>query len=253
MTDKLKADAALCDKLIPKWEFGCRRITPGEGYLESLMQENVQAVASGVVKVTEDSVQSADGQTFQVDVIVCATGYEGSLLPRWRIVGRNGVDLRKEWTERPQSYLSLAARDMPNYFIFLGPNAVTGHGSLLEAVNWAAEYMVKWIRKLATENIKSIVPKSRVIDELVRYEDEIHKTLVWSASCTSWFKRNTADGVNIANFAGSAITFRKLVNEIRAEDFEIEYFNENRWTFLGNGFTDFELDPSNSLSWYIEH
>ena len=253
MAEKLEHDPELCPKLIPEWSLGCRRITPGEGYLESLLQPNVQLVTAGVTKVTEDSVMTADGRTFKVDVIACATGFDVSLKPQWHMIGRNGVDLRKKWDVRPESYLSVAVADMPNYFTFLGPNAVTGHGSLLEAVNWTADYLLKWLRKVATEDIKSIVPRTAAIAELVRYQDELHKGMIWSDSCKSWFKNNTVDRCNTALFAGSALLFRKMISEIRPEDFEIEYRSSNRWSFMGNGFTDFELDPENNLAWYIEH
>lgn len=252
MAEKLQHNEELCSKLIPEWGLGCRRITPAEGYLESLLKPNVQLVTSSVSKANQDSVMTADGQSFKVDVIVCATGFDVSLKPQWRMIGRNGVNLSDEWAVDPESYLSIAARDMPNYFMFLGPNAVIAHGSLLEAINWTADYLLKWIRKIATENIKSVVPRSGAVDELIRYGDRIHKTLIWSGGCSSWFKRNTVDGRVTAAFAGSAILFRTLISDIRPEDFEIEYKSPNRWAFLGNGFTDYELDPRNSLSWYIE-
>ena len=142
---------------------------------------------------------------------------------------------------------------MPNFFTFLGPNAVIAHGSLLEAVNWTGDYILKWIKKIATEDIKSIVPKSSVVDELIRYGDNIHKRLVWSDGCSSWFKRNTVHGRVTAAFAGSALLFRQLICDLRPEDFDIEYRSDNRWGFMGNGFTEYELDPTNDLGWYIEH
>jgi hypothetical protein len=252
MAEKLQHDPELCEQLIPKWGLGCRRITPGEGYLEALRRPNVQLVNSSVIKATEDSIITLDGRSFKVDVIVCATGFDVSLRPQWRMIGRNGIDLRDEWDVDPESYLSTMARDMPNFFMFLGPNAVIAHGSLLEAVNWTGEYLLKWIRKIATEDIKSVVPQSSVVDELIHYGDRIHSRMIWSDSCSSWFKRNSVLGRVTAAFAGSALLFRELVSEIRAEDFDIEY-RSNRWSFLGNAFTEIELDPQKDLSWYIEH
>lgn len=253
MATKLRNDRDLCSSLIPTWGLGCRRITPGAGYLESLLRPNVQLVSSSVVRATEDSVVTADGQTFKVDVIVCATGFDVSLRPQWRMVGRGGVDLGDEWKADPESYLSVSARDMPNFFMFLGPNAVIAHGSLLEAVNWTGDYIVKWIRKIASEDIKSVTPKSSAVDEFIRYGDVLHEKMVWSDSCSSWFKRNTLHGRVSAVFPGSALLFRSLIDDIRAEDFDIEYRSSNRWEFLGSGFTAYEMDPANDLSWYIEH
>ena len=253
MAEKLQHNRDLCEKLIPDWGIGCRRITPGEGYLESFLQPNVHCIKNSIVKITEDSVITVDGEETKVDVLVCATGFDVSLRPQWNMVGRNGTDLRKDWAIDPESYLSVAARDMPNYFMFMGPNAVIAHGSLMEGLNWTGDYIVKWIRKMATEDIKSIVPESSVVDELIKYGDQIHKTLIWSDSCKSWYKRNTVDGRVTAAFAGSALMFRKLIGEIRPEDFDIDCRTPNRWHFLGNGFIDYELDETNDLSWYIKN
>ncbi|KAK5046777.1 hypothetical protein LTR84_007130 [Exophiala bonariae] len=252
MEETLRHDPELCTKLIPEWSLGCRRITPGEGYLESFLRPNVQLVMSPVAEMTNTSCIAADGRTFEVDVVVCATGFDVSNKPQWRMIGRNEVDLGKMWEVDPESYLSICARDMPNYFMFLGPNAVVAHGSIIEAINWTGDYIIKWIRKIASENIKSIVPRASGVDELIAYGDQIHKTMVWTDTCKSWFKRNTINGRVTAAFAGSALVFKKLLSEIRGEDFEIEYWRDNRWAFLGNGFTNFELDHGNDLAWYIE-
>lgn len=253
MAEKLHHDPELCGKMIPTWGLGCRRITPAEGYLESFLKPNVQLVFDTVTAATDNSVVTATGQSFKVDVIACATGFDVSWKPQWRMIGKNQVDLNQEWTADPRSYISVGAADMPNHFIFLGPNAVVTHGSLIESINWTADYILKWLYKVVTEDIKSITPKTTVINELIDKGNEIHETLIWTDRCSSWFKRNTLNGRVTAGFGGSAMLFRKLIQEIRPEDFDIEYRNSNRWSFLGNGFTAYELDPKNDLAWYLKN
>lgn len=68
MADKLNNDAELCEKLIPRWELGCRRVTPGAGYLESFLRPNVHLTQSPIARITKDSVVTADGQEYKVDV-----------------------------------------------------------------------------------------------------------------------------------------------------------------------------------------
>jgi hypothetical protein len=57
-------------KLIPNWAPGCRRITPGDGYLETLVQDHVQPVFGEIERLTENSVEMMDGSQHQVDVLV---------------------------------------------------------------------------------------------------------------------------------------------------------------------------------------
>ena len=185
--------------------------------------------------------------------MICATGFDVSFRPNYPTIGRNGVDLHEAWTHKPESYFSVAAKDMPNYLTVLGPNALAGHGSLWEGMNWNGDYVVKWIRKMAEEHIKSFVPNTAVVDQHVRYSDEIHKSLVWTAPCKSWYKQGTTDGRVVALFAGSGMLYKRIIGgELRVEDFDVEYRSPNRFKFMGNGFTEFEFDEDSDLAWYIE-
>ncbi|KAJ5116541.1 hypothetical protein N7456_000889 [Penicillium angulare] len=252
MAEKLNHDPELCEKLIPKWGVGCRRVTPGPGYLESFSQPNCNLSNSPITKITENAVHTEDGKIFECDVVICATGFDVSHCPHYPIVGQNGVKLSDKWAEEPESYLSVSTAGFPNYFIMMGPNCLGGHGSLVESLNWTGDYFVKWIKKMATEDIKYVAPKRSAEEAFVRYGDEVHKTLVWTGGCKSWYKRNRVDGRVTALFGGSAILFNRLINEIRAEDFEIEYNSPNRFRFMGNGFTEFEMTEGNDLSYYVE-
>ncbi|KAJ3455830.1 hypothetical protein MRS44_017312 [Fusarium solani] len=207
---------------------------------------------SPITKVTENSVCTADGEEYECDVIVCATGFDVSFRPRHPIIGLKGADLREKWKEDPESYMSVAVPEMPNYFMMMGPNCLGGHGSLVESLNWTGDYFVKWIKKIATEDIKHVVPKQDKVDDFIKYCDEIHKTLVWSGGCRSWYKRGTVDGRVTSLFGGSAHLFNRLLQDIRAEDFDITYNTVNSFRFMGNGFTAFEMDPESDLSWYVE-
>jgi hypothetical protein len=82
------------------------------------------------------------------------TGFDVSFKPRWTQLGRNGRSLAKDWATDAQGYLSLCASGQPNYFIFNGPCGPVGHGSLSSAIDWEAEYILKWINKVAQEGIK---------------------------------------------------------------------------------------------------
>ena len=253
MAAKLGHDPELCAMAIPKWEVGCRRITPGPGYLESFTKPNCHLTNSGITHISEHAVHTADGKVHEVDVVVCATGFDVSHRPHYPVVGLRGVDLAEKWKEEPESYMSVATSDMPNYFIMMGPNAVVGHGSLMEALNWTGDYFCKWIRKIATEDIKSAVPKRKAVEAFVRYGDEIHKKLVWTGNCVSWYKNGKVDGRVTALFGGSAVLYKHLISDIRAEDFDIRYRSNNEFGFMGNGFTKEEFDDHSDLSFYIEH
>lgn len=242
MRAALDQNQELCEKLIPNWTLGCRRLTPGEGYLESFLLPTVTLETSPITHITETGIETESQQYHPVDVIVCATGFDVSHVPHYPVTGRDGVTLAQKWSSEPESYLSVACPDFPNYFIFTGPNATVGHGTLITSMTWTADYILRWIRKIASEDIHSVAPRQDTTDEFVRYADEIHKGLTWTGSCKSWYKNHRVDGRVTATWAGSALLYREVITaELRAEDFEIRYRSRNRWKgVLGNGFTELE-------------
>lgn len=68
MKEKLN-DERLATKLIPEWSVGCRRLTPGVGYLESLTKENVNVVYGEIEKITEHGCVCDDGKEYPIDVL----------------------------------------------------------------------------------------------------------------------------------------------------------------------------------------
>ena len=116
MTEALGADKRLCDAMIPDFPLGCRRLTPGVGYLQSLSEPNVTVVTDPITKIIAEGLETSAGETIKVDVIICATGFDVSFRPRFPIIGRMG-NLQERWTqELPKAYMSCAIPSFPNYF-----------------------------------------------------------------------------------------------------------------------------------------
>jgi cation diffusion facilitator CzcD-associated flavoprotein CzcO len=116
MITKLGGNEELVKHMIPDFAVGCRRPTPGNGYLEALTKPNVRVVTQEIQSVVEDGIVLATGELTKIDVFVCATGFDISFSPRFPLVGRNGVSLAEQWKEKPEAYLSLACDNFPNYF-----------------------------------------------------------------------------------------------------------------------------------------
>lgn len=98
MRDKLKDVPWLQEKLIPRRGVGCRRLTPGIGYLEALSKPNVKVICGGIEAITENGCK-CDGIGYPVDVLICATGFVSSTAM--------GVQLTKTLTSPRTPLLSL--------------------------------------------------------------------------------------------------------------------------------------------------
>jgi len=116
MRARLAKKPELAEVLIPDWHVGCRRLTPGVGYLEALCEDHVNVVTSGIRYIDKTGIATADGKHHEVDIIVCATGFDVSTRPHFDVVGRDGYVFTDEWAKSPKGYMTLAMSNMPNYF-----------------------------------------------------------------------------------------------------------------------------------------
>lgn len=66
------------------------------------------------------------------------------------------------------------------------PAGPVGHGSLSAAIDWEANYVLKWVDKVAREGIKSFDVKQDVQDSWNVWGDELLKRTVWASGCRSW-------------------------------------------------------------------
>jgi hypothetical protein len=242
MTGKLKNDY-LEERLIPDWHVGCRRLTPGVGYLEALGKPNVQTVYGEINSITERGCLCDDGKEYPIDVLICATGFNTSFKPRFPILNASGANLQDSWAKEPRSYFGVAAAEFPNYLIFLGPNCPIGNGPVLSAIEAQADYMCKLIDRFQTHNISTFAPKTEAIDDFIAFKDEFMKKTVWNDACRSWYKSLGPDGPVTALWPGSTLHYIEALMELRLEDWDVKYTG-NRFAWLGNGYSQTEIDPT---------
>ncbi|KAF5499652.1 FAD-binding monooxygenase moxY [Colletotrichum fructicola] len=251
MTAALKGDQRLIKRLIPSFPTGCRRIGPAEGFLESFHEDNVELGDGDIAAFTEKGVRTVDGKKYEADVVICATGFDTSYCPFFPVVGRQGRNLADVWKDDPAAYLALAVNGFPNFMLgSLGPNAPLAHGALTHVLEAALTYVCRVIRKIQVDNIRSIDVKAEVLEEYNEHVHEWLKRSVWAGGCRSWYNQGKPDGKVIAHYPGSLVHWRLMTNQPRWEDYNIKYRSRNRFEFMGNGFTDIEVD-NKDVSWYL--
>ena len=76
MRTKLQTRPDILDALLPDFPPGCRRLTPGPGYLEACIKNNVDYIGTGIKRVHPDGIEGMDGKMRKVDLIICATGFD---------------------------------------------------------------------------------------------------------------------------------------------------------------------------------
>ncbi|CZR46022.1 monooxygenase family protein [Fusarium proliferatum ET1] len=250
MKIKIK-DPSLLQGFTPEFVPGCRRITPGDPFINAVQEPNVEVVFKGVAKLTEDGVVDTDGVERKVDAVVCATGFSVDLIPRFEVIGPNGLLISNFLKQSPDSYMSVALAQFPNYFHgSTGAYWPSANGSLIGPMDAVANYVVQVIQKLQMEhNIISVVPKQEAMDDFVEHAQTWLKGCAWSGDCPAWYKTQSGPLKGRVNLIWPGITlqFVRALSKVRWEDYDIKYAasgkkSANRFLYLGDGLVKETFD-----------
>ncbi|KAL6307444.1 hypothetical protein BKA93DRAFT_911319 [Sparassis latifolia] len=257
MRKKLAKKPWIADHLIPDFSVACRRLTPGPGYLEAVSQDNVDFVTTDIKQITPTGIETVDGKHDDLDIIICATGYDTSFQLEFPIIGRDGTDIRDKWSPHPVTYLTLCVDGFPNWFFSLGPNSGVGSGSLLVLIERQVEYAVEVVKKLQREWLKSIEVKRKALEDFDEYLEHYFPKTVYSDKCRSWYKMGQEEGRVLAHLvlcsAGSCLHAVRAIKHPRWEDYTYEPVNgiKNRLYWLGDGQTYNEKTMTGDMAWYL--
>lgn len=95
--------------------------------------------------------------------------------------------MKQKFEPYAETYLSMATDGFPNYFMMLGPNAAVGTGTLTTMIEMTGDYIVKCIRKLQKENIKSMEVQKRKVKDFSDFIVHYFKKTVYMDNCSSWY------------------------------------------------------------------
>ena len=145
--DPVKADV-LCDFNHPA---GTKRPPIDTNYYETFNRDNVSIVsirANPIQAVTAGGLTLQNGDHYQLDAIVFATGFDtvtGTLI-KLNLRGKRDQSLAEKWTDGPRAYLGLCSSGFPNLFMITGPGSpgilTNFPGCIEQNVNWITDTMV---------------------------------------------------------------------------------------------------------------
>jgi cation diffusion facilitator CzcD-associated flavoprotein CzcO len=154
-------EGATAESLKPYYRYGCKRPCFHDEYLVAFTNPKVTLVdcPGGVTRITKTGVV-ANGEDYEVDLIVYATGFEGELTPFARraghsIVGRGGVTMEDKWKEGVLSLHGMTTHGFPNMFIMPAPGqqAVTTH-NFTHLMVIGADHVAETIGALEAKGVK---------------------------------------------------------------------------------------------------
>jgi len=221
------ADPAKAEALKPWYNQFCKRPCFHDEYLDTFNRPNVHLIDTqgrGVERIGEHAI-FANGQEFEVDCLIYATGFEvGTSYTRragFEIYGRGGVSLTEKWQEGISSLHGMHTRGFPNCFIV--SNAQSGFtANFPHMLNEQSKHLAYIVREC-------IDRQARVVETTQEAENAWVDTIVKASAfnrrfleeCTPGYYNNEGKPSDIAIrngfYGGGSPAFIKILEDWRAK------------------------------------
>jgi cation diffusion facilitator CzcD-associated flavoprotein CzcO len=220
-------DPETAASLVPEYPMGCKRMVLDVGYYEAFNRPNVQLVdlhKGGILRITPEGVETAQGD-FDLDVLVCATGFDAitGALKRIEIRGRGGKALSDTWGELgPLAYLGLQIPGYPNLFTVNGPGSPSVLTNMVVAIEQHVEWIADCIAHLRNRNLQWIEATLQASEEWALHVGSLAEGSVRTAdSCQSWYLGDNVPGKErlFLPYMGGLPRYRERCEEVAGEGY----------------------------------
>ncbi len=199
-----------------------RRPLCDTGFYETFNRPNVTLVnvkENPIQELTAAGVRTADGTVHDLDVLICATGFDAvdGNYRKLNIRGRDGQTLGEKWQHGPTSYLGMATSGFPNMFMILGPNGP--FTNLPPSIETQVEWIADTIEQLAPNDGAWIDAKEEIETAWTDTCAEIADATLF-AKAASWIFGANIPGKprTVMFYLGGIANYRKiLLDEAQAD------------------------------------
>ncbi|MGE3993193.1 flavin-containing monooxygenase [Pseudorhodoplanes sp.] len=214
-------DPTLRRILRPQYKFGCRRPLVSNTYYAAVTRPNVTAIGTGIEDLFPGGVISQDGQQFNVDSVILATGFNASgMLGTLDFVGRDGQSLADLWRTCPEAYLGTLVKGFPNLFLINGPNA--GSASVTDIIESQSRYIASCIELLNDRGRAGLEVREAAHDAYnIDIQNRARQSVLVLGGCTSWYRAGGGTGSVFSHWPGTIASFQDALAKINVDDLNL--------------------------------
>jgi cyclohexanone monooxygenase len=225
--DQVVQDRQTAEALKPWYNQFCKRPCFHDEYLDAFNRPNVRLVDTqgrGVERITENAIV-ANGETFEIDCLIYATGFEvGTNFTRrsgYELYGRGGQSLTEKWATGASTLHGLLSRGFPNCFIV--SNVQSGFSANFpHMINEQSKHIAYVINEARARQARTVEPSEgaeaawvATIEKLAILRENFLK------ECTPGYYNNEGQPermtVRNSSYGAGPIAFTKVLEDWRAE------------------------------------
>ncbi len=221
--DQLANAPDLVAKCLPDYPPLGKRPLLDNGWYAALRRADVDLVTTGIRRITEQGVETVDGRSIALDVLVLATGFHaGRFLWPMQITGRGGVRLEDRWEggENPRAHLGITVPDFPNLFCLYGPNTNPVVGSVIYMLECQTRYVMGCLRAMLENGWRSLECRREAHDAYNARLDAEMEHMVWRHPKVHSYYNNDSGRV-ITNSPWTMYDYWAMTRSPNLADFQV--------------------------------
>jgi cation diffusion facilitator CzcD-associated flavoprotein CzcO/acetyl esterase/lipase len=200
--------------------FGAKRPCLDTNYYATYNRPNVKLVnlrQEPIKSITASSIKT-DTRTFDVDVIVFATGFDamtGAIMAVHPIAGRGGKSLSEVWANGPQTYLGLTVAGFPNLFMITGPGSPSVLSNMAVSIEQHVDWVVDRLIAMREAGFTTIEATETAQDGWARHMADC-SMLTLHRLANTWYTGANVPGKaqGVMPYTGGVGPYRSICNEV---------------------------------------
>jgi len=217
-------DPELVKLLTPDYPFFCKRALFIDDYYTTYNKPNVTLVDDngGVVAINQTGLQIARGETFDLDVIIYATGFDSNFIP-FLIEGRDGVTLADKFGANesnnfqmitPHSLWGIHVDEMPNFYMMIGPQSLNPVTNVTLLCEEQAKYIADLVGRMKQKHQLEVEPTTEAVKNWTDLCETTSEGKVW-LKCNNWYMKSTKSDTAAGRQRSSAMWMASYPDYLR--------------------------------------
>jgi cation diffusion facilitator CzcD-associated flavoprotein CzcO/acetyl esterase/lipase len=204
--------------------FGAKRPCLDTNYYATFNRPNVTMVnlrQEPISSITACAIKTGK-RTFDVDVIVFATGFDamtGAIMAVHPITGRGGKSLSEAWAHGPQTYLGLTVAGFPNLFMITGPGSPSVLSNMAVSIEQHVDWVVDRLIAMREAGFTAIEATETAQAGWARHMADC-ATLTLHRLANTWYTGANVPGKarGVMPYTGGVGPYRSICNEVVSHD-----------------------------------
>lgn len=191
-------DQDVATLLIPDHPPYTRRPCGQYGYFEVFNRDNVtlaDAKGDPIVEITSSGVRQQSGATHELDILICATGFDAGTggMTRIDLRGRGDVLLRDYWADGARTHLGLMSAGFPNMFFLNAVQSPSAFFSPPLLADYQITYALRLIKEAEVQGATSVEPSREAEAAWRNHVNEVIEGTLLPMANSWWMGANIPD------------------------------------------------------------